>query len=81
MGMGQRCGRRPIERIEAHGGERENLRIDAGLVHICDAAGAKVEQLGLQLGEPRSPCGAHERIGNEVLFKRNGAHEPLDAAV
>ena len=24
---------------------------------------------------------AHERFGNEVLFKRNGAHEPLDAAV
>jgi hypothetical protein len=35
----------------------------------------------LQLGEPRSPCGAHERFGNEVLFKRNDTHEPLDAAV
>jgi len=79
--MGQRCGRRHIERIEAHGGERENLQIDAGLVHVCDAAGAKVEQFGLHLGKPRSSCGAHERFGNEVLFKSNGTHEPLDAAV
>jgi hypothetical protein len=78
--MGQCRGRRHIERIEAHGGERENLQIDAGLVHVRDAAAAKVEQLGLQLGEPRSSCGAHERFGKEVLFERNGTHGALDAA-
>jgi hypothetical protein len=70
-----------IERVEPHGRERENLKVDSSLVHIRDAAGAEIEEFGLKLRELRRSAravgsgGSEEGCGYEVLFERNGAHQ------
>jgi hypothetical protein len=82
----QRSGRIDIERIEAHGGEREHLKIDLRLVHVSNPAGAKVEKLGLQFRKLpgrslAAGLGCPEKgFSNEVFFKRNRAHTGLDDA-
>jgi len=45
--MRQRSRRRSIERVEAGRGQRKNLKIDASLIHVCDAPCTKVEEFGL----------------------------------
>ena len=78
-GHGRRGG--GIERVEPHRGERENLNVDGRFVHIRDAAGAEIEEFGLKLRELRRSTravgsgGSEEGCGDEVLFKRNGAHQ------
>jgi hypothetical protein len=64
--MGQWGRRRRVERVEAQGGEGENLKVDAGFIHGGNAAGTKVEEFGLDLSEPGrnwivvGACGAEE---------------------
>ena len=84
--VGQRTRRIRIERIEAHRGEREHLEIDAGLIHVGNPSSAEVEELGVQFSKLRASSlaigsgGVQEGLGNEVFFKRDGAHSRYDDA-
>ena len=87
-GMGTHCARqlivdvadqrrrgRGVERIDARGNQGQDLEVDAGLVHVCNAAGGQIEEFGLEVGKPCGSCGSNDGSGSEVLFKSNHAHE------
>ena len=69
--------------VEADGGKRKNLQVDAGGVHGGYAAGAEIQELCLQLLGLRGVAqvwtgGAEEAFRNEVLFKGDGSHGRFD---
>jgi len=84
--MGQRGGRLCIQCIETHRGQREHLKIDLRLVHVGNPSSVEVEEFRLQFRKLRGsfpvPCfgGSQKGFGNEVFFKRDGAHGRLDDA-